>query len=135
MPPKKEFIDPKYLEDGKVLNKLKELFLANQTKEALTPLLACLRDAVVFTPMESDTIKNGNDLYFPMFSTEEEIPKEAADGLTMLKMPVVSCINRALLRDDINGLALDAFTKPLFIVPELAQIILSMPSLMEKEWD
>lgn len=126
----KEYIDPKYLEDGKVLNKLKKMFLATRTKDALTPLLACLRDAVVLVPRESDTIKQGEDLYFPMFSIESELPDEAAD-FTMNRVTVVSCIQRTLSRPELTGLVLDPFTKPLIIVPELADIILDLPSLME----
>lgn len=132
MPDKKEYMDPKYLSDGKVLNQLKKMFLESRSKEALTPLLACLRDAYVLVPQESDTIKQGDDLYFPMFSTTDDVP-DVADEFTMQKRSVVSCICVALTREDLKGLILDPFSEHLIIAPELAEIILKLPSLMKQE--
>ena len=45
-----EKIDPKVLEDGSVLRNLISIFMENRCEETLVPVLACLRDSIVWIP-------------------------------------------------------------------------------------
>lgn len=131
------------LEDGRVLLNLKNLFLEERNKDNLNIVLACLQDSDVIVPMvekpsaeTNETVTMNVDLvtssegklYFPMFTTESQIPEDYRSRFTMVVLPAVECIRTALKSEQLEGIILDPFTKPMDMPMPLAEIVLKIPS-------
>lgn len=152
-----KYIDPKKLEDGKVLVYFKHKYLEESTEDNIYPLLACLRDSQVLVPMNvtmseedeamfknadvgdllqskddirliPDILQSDDKYYFPMFSNKEQMPEDYANHFSIITLPVVQCIEMAKNIDNLNGLVIDAFTDPMVIKFDLADVILKMES-------
>jgi len=148
------------LEGGNVLRMLKHEFLTKQTREALMPVLACLRDSEVIVPVrilvneadqekilgaekgavissekqmqfQPDLLQNDEGTFFPIFSNEQQLAQEYAAQFTLLKVPALNCIQMMLALEDVDGLVLDASTEVMLIPRESAAIITKMKSHLE----
>jgi len=158
----KKDIDKKTLESGRVLLYLKHEFLSNRSKETLFPLLSCLRDSNVIVPVnvtmsdfdkekflnskqgdvvttsdeircKPDILKNGDNFFFPMFSNEEQIPEEYGNNFSKVVLPVLRCINMAKSYEHVCGIVIDAFTEPLVLEYEIADLIFEFESRLKSE--
>lgn len=150
----------KSLEGGNVLRFLKHEFLTKQNKEALMPVLACLRDSDVIVPVRADLSKEDEErilsakkgaridsdkqirfqpdllqsddgTFFPIFSNEQQLTPEYAAQFSMMKLPAPYCIRMMLALEDVDGLVLDAFTEAMIIPKQSAALILKMKSHLE----
>lgn len=151
------YIDAKALESGEVLLYLKRSFLEKRSTETLIPVLSCLRDSQVIVPMNvtmskedeemfmnvkaGDTVKtsgqirmkpdilqNGENFFFPMFSNAEQMPEDYRAHFSTINLSVLQCIQMAKSYEQVCGLVLDAFTEPLVLEYELADIVARMES-------
>ena len=159
---KENRITAESLANGKVLQVLKSEFLTSRSKEALLPLLSCLRDSVVHVPvnliiserdsiqlrscrvgdyftnqdeirMEPDILKSpDNKLWFPMFSQKEQIPEDYGKGFSIVPLNVPRCLAIAHMREGVEGIVLDAFSESLALPFEIADIINEIPSQLSE---
>ena len=147
-------------EDGKLLRYFKHVFLTEQTRRALMPVLGALRDTAVIVPVQisvsdadaekilqlkkgetfdvkdqfkfkPDLLQNDEGTFFPAFSNAEQMPPEYAENFSPLHIPAVQCIRMASQMKNINGIVLDAFTEAMLIPMESALLILKMKSHLE----
>lgn len=148
----KKDIDKETLKSGRELLYLKHEFLSNRCKETLFQLLSCLRDSNVIVPVnitmsdfdkeqfinarqgdvlttsddircKPDILKNGDNFFFPMFSNEEQIPEEYDNNFSKVILPVLQCISMAKSYENVCGIVIDAFTEPLVLGYEIADLI------------
>lgn len=158
----KDFIDPEILKNGNVLLLLKQRFIENRSVETIFPLLCCLRDSQVIVPvnvtmskedeemflhaqkgdtvttsgnirMKPDILQNGDAFFFPMFSNAEQMPEDYAAKFSNINMSVLQCIKMAKTYDKVIGLVLDAFTDPVVLEYQLADIIPRLESRLKPE--
>lgn len=144
----------KALEDGKVLQYLKLKYIDNQCEETGIPFFRCLIDSNLWIPMyvandpfseetlknlkvgdviqaddpvrlRADYLKNGDDLFFPMFSAQEEAPEEYRNRFSWLPMSIDQCIDFAEGKEDCDGIVLDAFSSPFIIKDEILKLLKS----------
>lgn len=137
-----KFVDPKLLEDGKILVNFKKNFIGNKKPENLYAVLNCLRDStliVPITPMNKDKFKpdimrvmNG-DLYLPIFSQEAQIPVDYKKLFTFLPLPMEKCIEIMNSIEGLKGLVLDPYTEGMFISTDMTNIIMEMESKVRPE--
>lgn len=158
-----DYIDPKTLESGRVLLALKSMFNENRCKETLLPLLACLRDSVVYVPMNArlseedqkcalnlkvgDVWSNNDDirltpdtlrspdgkLWLPIFTQKEQIPEDYRKGFSIIPLPALRCLNMAHATDGVEGLVIDAFTEDTVLTFEIADIMKLLSSRTEEK--
>ena len=158
----KDYIDAKTLESGKVLVYLKYNFIENRCQETLFPLLSCLRDSQVIVPMnvimseadedmfmnvkvgdvvstndeirlKPDILQNGDNFFFPMFSNAEQIPEDYGSHFSTINLSVLQCIEMAKSYEHVCGLVLDAFTDPVVLEYDLADLIPQFESRLKPE--
>lgn len=149
-------ITPESLESGNVLLYLKQKFFDDSSSENIGPLLACLRDSVMLVPasiavskedmeaftnakagdnvetgsdmhIEPDILENGGKKYFPVFSNREQLPEDYVKDFSVIRIPMTQCIEIAKSYMGLDGFVLDAFTAPMTISFELADIIAKLP--------
>lgn len=75
-----------------------------------------LNNNVIATP---DLLKNGNDLFYPIFSNLEEIPNNYKEKFSWIEKPIDDCLNFLKKNTECTGLVLDAFSKPVVIADKL----------------
>ncbi|MCI8496996.1 MAG: SseB family protein [Clostridiales bacterium] len=156
-------VNPKALENGEVLVRLKWEFLKARSREALFPLLCCLRDSVVHVPMnailsEEDQkriagMKSGGHwqnneeiglkpdilkapdgkLWFPVFSRVKEIPEHYKNHFSIIPMKAVECVRIAHTVQDVEGIVLDAFSDTVSLPFQMADIMEQLPSQLPPE--
>ena len=159
---KEEKITKEVLASGRVLLALKCSFLENRSKETLFPLLSCLRDSVVYVPVnllisERDTVqltsckagdyfKNQDEIrmkpdilespdkkrWLPIFSQREQIPKEYVAGFSTVNLSVLRCLKLAHAQENMDGIVLDAFGDAVALPFEIADIISEIPSRLSQ---
>ena len=141
-----EYIDPKELEDGKVLLYLKHRFCDNAVRENLIPLLGCMRDSVLFVPfhpagetpvpaspvpyrMVPDILKDpsGNG-FLPVFSQVQQLPPDYAEQFSITPLKAMDCLALAHQTEGVAGLVLDAFTEQVTRPFEIADALEDFPS-------
>lgn len=157
-----EYIEAKTLESGKVLLYLKYNFIENRSQETLFPLLSCLRDSQVIVPMnvivseadedmfmnvkvgdvvstndeirlKPDILQNGDNFFFPMFSNAEQIPEDYGSHFSTINLSVLQCIEMSKSYEHVCGLVLDAFTDPVVLEYDLADLIPQFESRLKPE--
>ncbi len=83
------------------------------------------QDKVRFVP---DILQNGEDFFFPVFTTEEEMG-EYGKGFSKVQVPFIEAINLARNNEtQVTGIVVNAFTYPLVVVKELFEKIEDMDS-------
>ena len=73
------------------------------------------------------------NLFYPIFSTEKEIPEEYGKNFSIVPLSVITCIEMFKGMENLNAIVLDPWTKAFFIDSKLADVILDMAG--EKEGD
>lgn len=154
----KEYLDPRVLADGSILNQKKEELAKEPSNEKLYNLLGILRDSVVYIPMEMvlsdadkermshikegehfepqdemsfapDTVKGKNDeLFLPIFSQTKQIPEDYADNFQIMPIKAINCLKLAHGTDGVVGLVLDPFTTPLMLPYKMVDILPTIPT-------
>lgn len=129
------------LEGGELLRKAIESFNENRTQEGLMDILFLLRDSYVWIPcnivmsnkdeemfknskkgdvvslqgdmrMIPDILKNGEDLFFPVFSNSEAMG-EYGEDFSKIEKHFLEALVLANNNDaDVKGIVVDAFTNP-----------------------
>ncbi len=142
-----EYVSPEALADGTALLVLKMKYLQTRDKRELFPLLNCLRDSWVFVPgdvMDSDgsdiirmrpeflTSRDGKR-WLPIFSQAEQLPEEYRRRYSILRMDVPQCLEMAHAASDLSGIVLDAFTSPVTLPFEAADLIPQIPSMLKPD--
>lgn len=143
-----EKVTREMLADGNMLRYLKTKFMNDRSQDNLISLLACLRDSIVFVPMnvtgggdgEEDSeparyrpeLLRGPDggLYFPVFTQKETIPEAFESNFTWTPIEAVQCVRMAHAEDGLTGLVIDAFTEVLTMPMNVADIIEKIPSML-----
>lgn len=158
-----DYLDPAVLENGKVLLALKRNYLLTQSIEKLPPLLACLRDSLVWVPMNTvmgdqdkrrmQSVKAGDifspledihlkpdilkspdgHFWFPIFSQMEQMPETYSSHFSKLKMSVLQAIGMAHATEGVVGIVLDAFTQSIALNFEIADLIPTMESHLKPD--
>ena len=155
-------ITRKEMEDGSILRRLKHIFLTEQNRQTLMPVLACLRDSELIVPVQitvsmedaerirsaesgeptgtndeaaftPDLLQNDEGTFLPVFSAPQQIAPVYAQNFSLMRLTAVQCIHMLLAMEEATGLVLDAFTEPMLIPKESAELILKMKSRLAPE--
>ena len=90
------------------------------------------KDFIRFAP---DILKNGDDYFFPVFSTAEEMG-EYGENFSKIQKPFLECIMMAKNNEnDVKGIVVNAFSKPFVVTREIFSIVEKIPSRFEQEGD
>ncbi len=82
------------------------------------------QDSVRMVP---DLLESGGDLFFPVFSSEEEMG-EYGQGMSRIEVPFPEAAKRALRSGpEVRGAVVDAFTEPFVLPPEVLEAIAETP--------
>ena len=82
--------------------------------------------------MRPDILKTEDGKHFyPVFSCKKEIPDDYAEHFSMFPLLMSECIKAAKSMETVEALVMDAFTNPLFVDFDLADIILKMAEKAE----
>ena len=74
--------------------------------------------------MKPDILKApDNTLWFPIFSNEESIDSDYKAGFSIIPMKAIDCVKMAHTFEGVQGLVLDAFTNPVPLTFEVADMI------------
>ena len=149
-------VNKEKLKDGKVLNKLIDRFITSKSINDLEALFLCLIDSDIFIPIDPNMKKKdieilnklkkedyvnkkaieirpdwlkgtGEDkVLLPIFSTEEEAPKEYKDSFLWISLTLDDCINMVDANNNCKGLVLNAFTNPIEIKDEYLKALKTM---------
>lgn len=85
------------------------------------------------TRMIPDILQSGEDLYFPAFTSEDEMG-EYGEHFSKVQRPFLEAIHLARNNEkNVRGIVINAFTEPFVLPRNLFDLILSMPSGIEKE--
>ena len=149
-------VNKEELKDGKVLNKLIDRFITSKNINDLEALFLCLIDSNISVPIDPnmrkkdieilnklkeddyvnqkaieirpDWLKGEGDtkVLLPIFSTEEEAPKEYKESFLWIPLTLDDCINMVDANNNCNGLVLNAFTNPIEIKNEYLNALKTM---------
>lgn len=122
-----------------MLCELKNKFLEDRTEESLQAVLDCLQTAEVIVPqvqsqtkgkkLRPDLFKNQkDDLFFPIFSREEELPAEYRALVEISTFEAKKCIEMAKADSAVKCLVLDPFTDAMVIPYTIAGLIIEDPN-------
>lgn len=155
-------VNSKALENGNVLVSMKNAYRESGSKEKLLTLLSVLRDSVVIIPavvaiqkqdealfnnskagdeittssdmhIKPDIVKTDDgSMYLPVFSQKEQIPEDYAKDFSTVRVSTLQAIDMAHAFNELKGLVLDPFTEAFVLPFTLADIIPTIPSLLEE---
>ena len=128
-------ITPELLEDGSFLKKAVEICKRNSTALNLIKLTRILRDSFVWVPcnaMEPDILQNGEDFFFPMFTTAEEMG-EYGHTFSRIRMHFLDAADLARNNEkNVAGIVINAFSDKLNLPNDVVDIITEMRSSIEE---
>lgn len=146
---------------GKMLRELVNQFNTENNEENFYKLLLCLRDSNVWVPcnvvmsstdensfstakkgdvisinndirLVPDTLQNGSDSYFPVFSNREQMGDEYR-GFSKVEKHFISAMNMTNSNSALIGIVLDAFSQPFVVNKELFDLIGNLPTSVNDE--
>lgn len=149
------------LSSGNVLKALIVRFLKDSSQENLIPVLSCLRDSFVWIPgtmqlseadmlkfansregdvvtndsvikFEPDILQNGEDKFYPVFSSIEEMG-EYGDNFSKVEKHFFEAMSYAMGKEETVGIVVNAFSCPFIVPKDWFDIIGNMPSNIEEE--
>jgi len=144
------------LKNGMVLKALIERFGNDRTKQNLIPVLHCLRDSFVWIPgtmrvsdtdaekflnshagdtvttsdvmrFEPDILINGEDKFYPVFSSIEEMG-EYGNSFSKIEKTFFEAMLNANGRPETIGIVVNAFSTPFVVPKEWFDIVGSFPT-------
>ena len=149
------------LKSGRVLKALIEQFENNRTKENLIPVLHCLRDSFVWIPgtlrmsdtdaekflnsqagdtvttdevmkFEPDILQNGEDKFYPVFSSIEEMG-EYGNNFSKVEKHFFEAMSYANGKPETVGIVVNAFSMPFVVPKDWFEIIGSFPTNIDED--
>ncbi|MBP3760824.1 MAG: SseB family protein [Ruminococcus sp.] len=148
------------LEDGSLLKEAVSIFNKERTESHFIDILEFLRDSYVWIPcnaimtekteefvknlqegdefsfpddvrMIPDILQNGNDFFFPVFSSVEEMG-EYGENFSKIQKHILDVIFMARNNEkNISGIVLNAFTEPFVLDAEIFDIVENMKTRLE----
>lgn len=139
------------------IHKLKMNFLNAPSHDAIADLLIALKDSALFLPVsiqmdkhdqekflqgqKGDIVQTEHDmqmkpdilqdkdgkLFLPVFSNIEQFPKDYGQKFSKIQFPTIRCVQMAHALPNLSGLILDAFTEPLPLSFDIADMFLTIP--------
>lgn len=98
--------------------------------DSLTGRTLTSRDPIRMVP---DILQNGDDFFFPVFTSEEEMGKYG-DSFSKLERSFTEALILAANNEkNVKGIVINAFTTPFVIPKEMFKIISDMPSCLHPE--
>lgn len=83
--------------------------------------------------MVPDILQKGDDYYFPVFTSEEEMG-EYGEHFSKLEKHFIEAVNLAKNNEKkLRGIVVNAFSEPFIVPSELFDLILNMPGFKNKE--
>ncbi|MDD4690608.1 MAG: SseB family protein [Eubacteriales bacterium] len=73
--------------------------------------------------LKPDILQNGENFFFPIFSSAEQIPEDYGSHFSAINLSVLQCIEMAKSYEKVCGLVLDAFTEPMVLEYAIADLI------------
>ena len=87
------------------------------------------------TRMVPDILQNGDDFFFPVFTTIEEMG-EYGNDFSKMQRHFLEAANLAVNNEkDVKGIVINAFSEPFVVPKEMFEIIKGLPSSLEEEDD
>ena len=149
------------LEGGVILKALIKRFHENQTKQNAFAVLHCLRDSNITIPCTiemserdqekffnvqvgdeiapeddvryiPDILNNGQDDYFPVFSSEEEMG-EYGKQFSKVEQHFLGAISLAKANEKVKGIVVNAFTEQFLVDKDLFDFVARLPSNVEDD--
>ena len=68
-----------------------------------------------------------------IFSQKEQIPEAYGAHFSLISLPALQCLSMAHGMEGVIGLVLDAFTQPLMLPFQVADLLPELPSHLEGE--
>ena len=128
-------ITPELLEDGSFLKKAVEICKRNSTALNLIKLTRILRDSFVWVPfndMVPDILQDGENLFFPVFTTAEEMG-EYGNTFSGIRMHFLDAADLARNNEkNVAGIVINAFSDKLNLPNDVVDIITEMRSSIEE---
>ena len=128
-------ITPELLEDGSFLKKAVEICKRNSTALNLIKLTRILRDSFVWVPfndMVPDILQDGENLFFPVFTTAEEMG-EYGNTFSGIRMHFLDAADLARNNEkNVAGIVINAFSDKLNLPNAVVDIITEMRSNIEE---
>ena len=149
------------LKSGRVLKALIEQFENDRTKQNLISVLHCLRDSFVWIPgtlrmsdadvekfqnsqvgdtvttdeimkFEPDILQNGEDKFYPVFSSIEEMG-EYGNNFSKVEKHFFEAMSYANCKKETVGIVVNAFSMPFVVPKEWFEIIGSFPTNIDED--
>ncbi len=149
------------LKSGRVLKALIEQFENDRNELSLISVLHCLRDSYVWVPgtmqvsnidvekflsskegdlvstdddmkFEPDILQNGEDKFYPVFSSIEEMGKYG-NNFSKVEMHFFDAMSYAMGKKETVGIVVNAFSMPFVVSKELFEFIGQMPTNIDEE--
>jgi len=116
--------------DNESMMKLIEEAEANGGLDTLKGQELTCHDSIRMIP---DILQNGDNYFFPVFTSEEEMG-EYGDSFSKVQKHFLEAVHLAEKNEkDVSGIVINAFTEPLVVPKEIFDIIADMPSMIETE--
>ena len=158
-----EYVTREMLEGGETLLQLKNTFLGEQNGGNFMAMLACIMDSVVWVPGKlvlsdddmnqiigghvGDVLRNSEAIrfvptlfgteeggrFYPMFSSEAQIPQDFSDSNSLVAMTGAECIRRARNSKDAAGVVLDPLTESCTMPMSYVELIDKLQSRLSPE--
>ena len=149
------------LENGNVLKALIIRFMNEQTRESLMPVLSCLRDSFVWIPgqiimseedmekfangkegdiisnssdmrFEPDILQKGEEKFFPVFSSVEEMG-EYGNGFSKMQKHFFEAMSYSMGKEETVGIVVNAFSTPFIVPKDWFDVIAEIPTHIDEE--
>ena len=149
------------LKSGRVLKALIEQFENDRTKQNLIAVLHCLRDSFVWIPgtlqmsdldakkfqnsnvgdtvttdevmkFEPDILQNGEDKFYPVFSSIEEMG-EYGNNFSKVEKHFFEAMSYANGKKETIGIVVNAFSLPFVVPKEWFEIVSQFPTNIEDD--
>ncbi len=151
------------LKSGRVLKALIEQFENDRTEQNLFAVFGCLRDSYIWIPgfmqindvdakkfinsavddiittdvgmvFEPDILKNGDNKFYPVFSSVEEMG-DYGNRFSKIEKHFFDAMAYSMGKQETVGIVVNAFSIPFIIPKEWFEIVVNMPSQIDEEED
>jgi hypothetical protein len=83
--------------------------------------------------MVPDILQNGDDFFFPVFTSDNEMGKYG-ENFSKMERPFTEALSLAVNNEkNVKGIVINAFTTPFVIPKEMFKIISEMPSCLHPD--
>lgn len=133
-----DMVSEEEFKNGSILNALVRKYHRSSNEETLYDVLYALNKATLIVPaysedlgyedgMHPDVLKNdAGKLFLPVFSNEEEMPKDYASHFSFVHARLSDCIESAKRLENVDGIVLNAFSYALELPFEKLSLVHKM---------